>query len=116
VAALEVRGRVSGRIISLPVVIADYEGERYLVSMLGGETNWVRNVRADGGQAVLHHGSRENVSLVEMPTDAKPSIIRRYLEVAPGGRPHIRVDRSGPLEQYELIAPDVPVFRITTTV
>src|SRR5215207_11370967 len=42
VAALEVRGRRSGRVISFPVVIADYENERYLVSMLGEEANWVR--------------------------------------------------------------------------
>ena len=43
---LEVRGRRSGRTISFPVVIADYEGERYLVSMLGKDANWVRNVQA----------------------------------------------------------------------
>lgn len=34
-AALEIRGRRSGRVISFPVAIADFEGERYLVSMLG---------------------------------------------------------------------------------
>src|SRR5262245_13875017 len=48
---LEVVGRRSGRIVSLPVVLADYGGERYLVSMLGDDTNWVRNVRAAGGRA-----------------------------------------------------------------
>src|SRR5258707_14892549 len=35
VAALDVRGRKSGRLISFPVVIANCDGERYLVSMLG---------------------------------------------------------------------------------
>ena len=55
---LEVRGRRSDRTISFPVVIADYEGERYLVSMLGENANWVRNVRAAGGVAVLRHGGR----------------------------------------------------------
>jgi hypothetical protein len=34
-ATLEVRGRRTGGVRSLPVVIADHEGERYLVSMLG---------------------------------------------------------------------------------
>src|SRR5215831_5582337 len=42
VAALDVRGRTSGRIITLPVVITEHTGDRYLVSMLG-EVNWVRN-------------------------------------------------------------------------
>jgi hypothetical protein len=63
VGALEVRGRRSGRTISFPVVIADHDGERYLVSMLGENTSWVRNVRAAGGQAVLRHGRREAVTL-----------------------------------------------------
>jgi hypothetical protein len=39
---LEVAGRRTGRAISFPLVMADYEGERYLVSMLGENSNWVR--------------------------------------------------------------------------
>lgn len=113
VAALEVRGRRSGRGISFPVVIADYEGERYLVAMLGEHANWVRNVRAAGGRAVLRHGGREAVLLEEVTTDARPAILRRYLELAPGARPHIPIDRHAPLEEFERIAPEVPVFRIT---
>ena len=29
----------------VPVVVAEYEGGRYLVSMLGKDANWVLNVR-----------------------------------------------------------------------
>ena len=111
VAALDVRGRTSGRIISLPVVIAEHAGQRYLVSMLG-EVNWVRNIRAAGGSAVLRHGSREQVRLVEVPAESRAPILRRYLEVAPGGRPHIPVDRRAPLEDFEKVAAQIPVFRI----
>jgi deazaflavin-dependent oxidoreductase (nitroreductase family) len=114
VAALEVRGRRSGRVISFPVVIADYEDERYLVAMLGEDANWVRNVRAAGGRAVLRHGRREVVRLEDVPAESRPAILRRYLERAPGARPHIPIDRHAPLEEFELIAPRVPVFRITT--
>src|SRR6202795_2603405 len=64
-ARLELRGHKSGRTISFPVVVADYEAERYLVAMLGQQTNWVRNLRAGDGRAVLQHGQREDVSLVE---------------------------------------------------
>ena len=32
----------------MPLVVATVGGERYLVSMLGEEVNWVRNVRAAG--------------------------------------------------------------------
>jgi hypothetical protein len=113
-AALEVRGRRTGRVISFPVVIADYEGERYLVAMLGEDANWVRNVRATGGRAVLRHGRREPVRLDEVEPAVRPPILRRYLAVAPGARPHIPVDRHAPLEEFEQVAPRIPVFRLTT--
>ena len=112
-AALEVMGRKSGRVITFPIVITDYDGDRYLVSMLGENVNWVRNVRAADGAAVLRHGKSEAVRLVEVPAEAKAPILRRYVEVAPGGRPHIAVDRRAPLEEFEKIAPTIPVFRIT---
>lgn len=113
VAELEVRGRRSGRVISFPVVIVGYEGERYLVAMLGANANWVRNVRAADGRAVLRHGRHEDIRLEEVPAGARPAILRRYLAVAPGARPHIPVDRHAPLSEFEQIAPQIPVFRIT---
>ncbi len=113
VAALQVRGRRTGRLISFPVVIADYQGDRYLVAMLGEEANWVRNVRAADGRAVLRHGRSETVRLVEVGPGARAPILRRYLAVAPGGRAHFPVDRGAPLAEFERIAPRYPVFRIT---
>ena len=44
-------GRRTGKTVSFPVVVADYQGERYLVSMLGEGTNWAGHVRAGGGHA-----------------------------------------------------------------
>jgi deazaflavin-dependent oxidoreductase (nitroreductase family) len=113
-ATLEVRGRRSGNIISFPVVIADQDGERFLVSMLGEKANWVRNVRAADEHAVLRHGRREAVRLDEVSVGDRPAILRRYLAVAPGARAHIPVDRDVPLEDFERVAAQVPVFRITT--
>ena len=113
VATLEVAGRTSGRVISCPIVIADYEGERYLVSMLGERGNWIRNVRAAHGQAALSHGGREFVQLTEVPVADRAPIIRRYVYVAPGGRPHIPVDRHAPMEEFEKIAADFPVLLIS---
>ncbi|MEA2143082.1 MAG: hypothetical protein QOI64_1512 [Solirubrobacteraceae bacterium] len=115
-AALEVRGRKSGRTISSPIVIANYEGERYLVSMLGERSNWVRNVRAANGQAVLRHGRREDIRLEEVAVRSRPAILRQYLGVAPGARPHIPVDRHASLGEFERIAGQFPVFRLTPAV
>jgi deazaflavin-dependent oxidoreductase (nitroreductase family) len=111
-AALDVRGRKSGRQISIPVVIAEHEGQRYLVSMLGENANWVKNVRADQGRAVLRHGRSESVRLVDVPADERAPILRAYLAVAPGARPHISVDQHAPLHEIEKVAQGIPVFRI----
>jgi len=109
---LEVPGRRTGRVVPVPVVIADLDGERYLVAMLGQHVNWVHNVRAAGGAAVLHHGARTAVHLEDVPVSDRPPILKRYLELAPGARAHIPVDRHAPVAEFEPIAADHPVFRI----
>ena len=112
--ALEVRGRSSGRTVTLPLVLARVDGERYLVSMLGNDAGWVRNVQADEGRAVLREGRhREDVRLVDVPVVRRAPIVKRYLAVASGARPHIPVDRRAPLAEFEAIAGDYPVFRVT---
>jgi deazaflavin-dependent oxidoreductase (nitroreductase family) len=112
---LEVPGRRTGRIISFPVAVADYEGGRYLVSMLGKDANWVLNVRAAGGRAVLRRGGREEVHLAEVEPGDRAPILRRYLAVAPGARPHLPVDQHAPLEEFERIADQFPVFQVIPT-
>jgi len=109
---LEVIGRRSGKTISLPLAMVVSGENRYLVSMLGENSSWVRNVRAAHGKARLIHGRSENVTLSEVPIGLRAPILKSYLRIAPGARPHINVDKDAPLEQFERIAPHVPVFRI----
>ena len=106
------RGHKSGRTISFPVVVTDYQGERFLVAMLGQKTNWVRNLRAGDGRAVLQRKLREDVSLVEDLSDRRPAILRRYLELAPGARPFFPIDRHAPISDFESIVDLYPVFRV----
>lgn len=109
---LEVPGRRTGRLVSFPLVVADYAGERYLVAMLGEKANWVHNVRANDGKAVLRHGRREDIRLEEVDPGERAPILRRYLALAPGGRAHFPVDRHASLEEFDRIAAGFPVFRI----
>ena len=111
-ATLEVRGRRSGRRRQVPVVIADLDGERYLVAMLGEGAGWVANVRASHGRAILRHGRREAIVLEEVEAAGRAPILRRYVEVARGARAHFPVDRRAPLSAFEAIAPRYPVFRV----
>ena len=109
---LEVPGRRSGRTVSLPIVVADVRGERYLVSMLGEGVNWVRNVRAAGGDATLRHGRREEVRLEEIAPKRRAPVLKAYLGRAPNARVHIPVDKDAPLADFERVADRFPVFRI----
>jgi len=109
---LEVKGRRSGRTISLPLVLAIVDGQRYAVSMLGENVDWVRNVRAAGGKAVLRRGRREDVRLEELPAYERAAILKSYLQRAPGARPHVPVDKDAPLSDFQKIAATVPVFRV----
>jgi hypothetical protein len=111
--ALEVAGRRSGRVVGLPLVVATVDGERYLVSMLGEEANWVRNVRAAGGEAALRHGRREEVRLEEVVTPVRRApVLKAYLKRASNASAHVPIDKDAPLAEFRRLAPRFPVFRI----
>ena len=109
---LDVVGRRSGRVFSLPLVVAVVEGERYLVSMLGDKVDWVRNARAAGGHVTLRHGTREEVRLEEVATDRRAAVLKAYLKRAPGARPHLPIHKDAPLSEFEQVSSRFPVFRI----
>jgi hypothetical protein len=111
--ALEVPGRRSGRIVSLPLVVAAAGGERYLVSMLGDDVNWVRNVRAAGREVALRHGRREEVHLEEVVApDLRAPVLKAYLKQATNAKAHVPIDKDAPLAEFQRVAPRFPVFRI----
>jgi hypothetical protein len=109
---LEVPGRCSGRIVRLPLVAAVVDGERYLVSMLGEETNWVRNVQAVGGDVALVHGRREEVHLEEVAPDRRAPVLKAYLQRATNASAHLPIDKDAPLAAFERVSPRFPVFRV----
>lgn len=76
-AVLEVRDRASGQRRSTPVVIATVEGKRYLVSMLGPGSDWVKKVEAAHGDAVLRQGRwrHEKITLKPVNPEFKPIVL-----------------------------------------
>ena len=109
---LEVVGRRSGRPISFPLVMVVMDGQRYLVSMLGTDVAWVRNLRAANGYALLRHGETERVRLDEIPVAERGPVLKAYVKRAPGARPHLGVSKDVPLERLEAMAAGIPVFRV----
>ena len=112
--ALEVIGRKSGRVVSFPLVMFTVDEQRYLASMLGEDAQWVRNVRAANGKAVLRSGGYENVQLEEIPADQRAPLLKAYLHAAPGARPHVPIDMDAPLAEFEKIATEFPVFLVVS--
>jgi hypothetical protein len=107
---LEVKGRRTSRPHTLAVVVAGHEGQQYLVSMLG-ECEWVKNVRAQG-EVCLISGRRHKVRLEEVPIEGRAPIIKEYIRLAPGARPHFSLGTSATIADCQRVAPNHPVFRI----
>jgi deazaflavin-dependent oxidoreductase (nitroreductase family) len=77
---LEVKGRKSGQPRRTPVNLLVLNGREYLVSPRG-ETDWVRNVRADDGRLDLLLGSkRHSYRGQELSDDDKVDVLRAYLK------------------------------------
>jgi hypothetical protein len=110
-AALEIRGRKSGEVRRLPVVVAVVEGERYLVSMMGERAWWARNARA-GMEAWLTRGRREPIRLVEVPVAERAPILKEYLRLAPGARSFFPIGPSAPEADFVALADHYPTFRV----
>ncbi len=117
VVVLEVPGRRSGKTRRNVVVRTPYQGHQYLVA-LAGESEWVRNVRAAGGRAVIRHGRASRASLVEVAPDERPPVIWAYLH-RPGpsspaneARHYFGVKPDSSPEEIRSVADRYPVFRI----
>ena len=76
---LEVKGRKSGIARHVPVNLLRLDGHDYLVSPRG-EGEWVRNVRAAGGELFLLLGRRrERRHAVELADADKVPVLKAYL-------------------------------------
>ena len=83
---LQVRGRSSGKARRIPILRTRYQGNDYLVA-LAGESQWVRNVRAAHGHAIIRRRRTSEVRLQELEAAERGDIIAAYL--------HAGSDRSG---------------------
>lgn len=112
---LRVAGRRSGEIRTTVVNVLEVDGIGYLVAARG-ETEWVRNLRAAEGRGELRIGRRtQSFVATELTDDAKPAILRPYLErwAFEVGRFFDDVDASSTEEQLRAIAGNHPVFRLS---
>lgn len=74
---LSVPGRRSGRWHTLPIVVLDHNGERYLVSV-HGESDWALDLRASHSGRLSNRGRVEEISVSEVPVPDRAPLIAAY--------------------------------------
>ena len=110
---LEVRGRKSGRTISLPVDPLELDGRRYLVCARG-ESNWVRNARAAGEVVLARALRRRRYRVHEISPSLRPPILKAYLDgYAAEVQRFFPVRKGSPVEAFNDLASRYPVFELT---
>ena len=109
---LEVRGRKSGKTISLPVDPLDLGGKRYLVCARG-ESNWVRNARAAGEVVLARAMRRHRYAVRELPPNMRPPVLKAYLDrFASEVQRFFPVPKGSAVEAFNDLAPRYPVFEL----
>jgi hypothetical protein len=109
---LEVRGRQSGRTISLPVDPIDLDGRCYLVCARGN-ANWVRNARAAGEVALVRAMRRRRYAVRELPPGMRPPVLKAYLDrYASEVQRFFPIPKGSPVEAFVDLAPRYPVFEL----
>ena len=109
---LEVRGRKSGRTISLPVDPIDLDGRCYLVCARGN-ANWVRNARAAGEVALVRAMRRRRYAVRELPPGMRPPVLKAYLDrCASEVQRFFPIPKGSAVEAFADLAPRYPVFEL----
>ena len=94
------------------VVIPTVAGRQYVVSMFGTISDWVHNLEAAHGEAVIAHGGSRRVRLVPVPPEERSPILQEYVRVASSGRKHFPLPVGAPLADFDAVAVQYPVYRI----
>jgi hypothetical protein len=109
---LEVRGRKSGKTISLPVDPLDLDGRRYLISPRG-ESNWVRNVRSAGEVVLARAMRRHRYAVRELPLWKRPPVLKAYLDrFASEVQRFFPIPKGSAVESFNDLAALYPVFEL----
>ncbi len=121
---LTVRGRKSGKPIVTPIAIFVQDQKRYLIATYG-VVNWVRNLRAAGGEATLtRRRHSEKIHAIELEPETAALVFREALRSGPPGvpvvifrayrslqvLPYLGVTEHSSLEEFEREVLAHPVF------
>ncbi len=110
---LEVKGRKSAMWHSTPVRMLEVDGRRYLVA-LQGETQWVRNLRVQGGGRLRLGKNVMQFQARELPDERKSPVLRAYFKRWWSQSAPLTTVKSSEASDAEIAtaAPTHPVFAL----
>ena len=110
---LEVQGRKTGRTYTTPVNVLEVNANKYIVAPRG-YTQWVRNVISSGEARLVKGRTRERIRLQVIADSQKPAILKAYLDgYKRTVQRYFPVRAGSPVEAFEPIAEQYPVFRVS---
>lgn len=110
---LEVRGRKSGKLYSLPVDLLSHNGKLYLVAPRG-RAEWVRNAEASGSVALRRGRRVEQYQLRALPDAEKPPILKAYLDrFRREVQQFFPLPAGSPADAFTSLASRYPAFELT---
>jgi deazaflavin-dependent oxidoreductase (nitroreductase family) len=112
---LTVRGRKSGQPHTVPVLVMEQDGQRWLVAPYG-VVQWVRNIRAAGTAMLTHGRHSETIAVTELSAWEAAPVLKQYLALqrAADIQKNFDATKDSPVEAFEREAARHPVFSITT--
>ena len=109
---LTVRGRKSGRRYRTPVNVLSINARDYLVAPRG-ETEWVKDVRANGELQLTRGSYDATYSAQELPIPERMPVLREYLtRYAKTVQRYFSVNPTSTDDEYLNIAKMYPVFEL----
>ena len=114
---LTVRGRKTGQPHTVPVLLVEQDGQRWLVAPYG-VTQWVRNIRVAGRATLTRGRHSEAISVTELSAAEAAPVLKRYLAVqhAADVRSHFDATKDSSIVAFEREASRHPVFQVITVV
>ncbi len=112
---LRVRGRKSGKLYDTPIRLATFEGERYIISLLG-DSQWARNLRTVGTAQLITGRTEESIHAHEIQGEEKMAFLTWYCQ-QPIHATSVRYGLGANTQQLtvgeiERLASLYPVFRV----
>lgn len=109
ISKLSVRGRRTGRWITVPIAVLTHDDERYLVSYRG-ESEWARNLRAAKNARLRGQGRDEEIAVVEVPVEDRAPLLDLYRDR------YAKMPTVGSVLNALPDPADHPTFRIVSSV